>query len=274
MLPCPGPHSCRMCRLPVRIEQAFVSVNILLPTLPAVSLERTMAKRVRKCLVPECERNALEGSTVCRDHEGTALSGESRRELADLKKQITVMADAESADERRKAARRFRERVERGQYALLFTNHLSELLCRASGQLVMKEEIGALRLAIRRLLLEEEDPFKMATGMSRVAHAMARVMTMAKIEIQQDGGERELSDALNRMLAIYGPSDDIPAVSIEDVLGKKPLEGEALQEEMERMAWEMTPWDQAAKMEEMGREYEEYYRGRRKGAKMARGDTP
>jgi hypothetical protein len=113
------------------------------------------------------------GQTVCKDHEQTALGKESSRQVAKLEREVRTLLRARDGEERQEAARRFRQRIERGEFAVLFAGKFGELLRELGSKEGMVDEIGALRMAAIRLMLEEEDPAKMATALSKVVHATA-----------------------------------------------------------------------------------------------------
>ncbi len=64
---------------------------------------------------------------------------------------------------------RFRERLLTGSYNAVIGQGLPRTLRAASRDTGLETEIGALRLALVRLLMEEDDPSRLAAGISRVA---------------------------------------------------------------------------------------------------------
>jgi hypothetical protein len=67
------------------------------------------------------------------------------------------------------ATERFRERLARGEYRALFEPPLGDVLTQAAAERPLVNEIGALRVALARLLAEEEDASKLAAGVARIA---------------------------------------------------------------------------------------------------------
>jgi hypothetical protein len=63
----------------------------------------------------------------------------------------------------------FAERLSAGDYHSLLTPGLRDALRQASADAGLEAEIGALRVALLRLLQEERDPSRMAAGIARVA---------------------------------------------------------------------------------------------------------
>ena len=96
------------------------------------------------------------------------------------------------------AVREFRARLARGEYRALFEPPLGEVLTQAAAEQGLADEIGALRVAMARLLAEEEDASKMAVGVARLAGvAIQAVKARQAIE---EGTSGELTAALSRML--------------------------------------------------------------------------
>ena len=127
----------------------------------------------RRCVVEGCWRRARSGQPVCKDHEGTGLGQELRREVSKLEREMRSLLHATTPQEREGAARRFRQKVERGEFAALFAGRMQALLA-GEEQPVFRDELAALRVAMMRLLLEENDPMKLATALSRVTNATVR----------------------------------------------------------------------------------------------------
>lgn len=140
-----------------------------------------MARRWRHCLVEGCERRAMTGRMVCKDHEGTAIDVETSRGIVKLEREVRALMMAESNEERLTAAIRFRQRVQRGDFAALFAGKFRELIQQAGLEEGLTNEIGALRLAVVRLIMEEEDPTKMATALSKVTNATVNAMKAQEV---------------------------------------------------------------------------------------------
>jgi hypothetical protein len=68
----------------------------------------------------------------------------------------------------------FRARVESGDYDALLGRKLRSSLRQAAQEPTVEPEIGALRLAMVRLLREEQDPTRLANGISRLASVSVR----------------------------------------------------------------------------------------------------
>lgn len=67
-------------------------------------------------------------------------------------------------------AAEFRARVEEGDYRSLLGAALSSVIRQAAAEPGLDEEIGMLRVVLARLLVEEDDPAKLAAGAARIAH--------------------------------------------------------------------------------------------------------
>lgn len=110
-----------------------------------------------RCQASGCGRFVRAGSSFCDNHN--PISG--------------VAADVEVAlAERPELRSRFRERLKQGEYAALFDDHLSKVMGQAATAVAERglvDEIGALRLVLARLLMEEDDLSKLAANVTRVA---------------------------------------------------------------------------------------------------------
>jgi len=116
----------------------------------------------------------------------------------------------------------FAERLSAGDYASLITPGLRDALRQAAADAGLEAEIGALRVALLRLLQEERDPSRMATGIARVAGVALQafrqqqagraaatelqllvVERLLTIEAEQDAGQ-----AQEAAFAVRGGGDD------------------------------------------------------------------
>ncbi len=149
-----------------------------------------MAKRGRMCVVPACERQVTPGALVCAEHRQTALGKELGREVALLSQQVTTLERAEQEGEKREAARVFRQQVLRGEYAALFSWKFHEMLQSAGEEESLKGEIGMLRVAMVRVMTEEENPSRMAHALAKLSFALGRALKQES-ELK---GQRELSE--------------------------------------------------------------------------------
>jgi hypothetical protein len=105
-----------------------------------------------------------------------------------LAQRMTELSTREGR-EGRQAARTFRRQVERGDYAAVFSASLTALLEQAAEAGDLRSTIGALRIAERRLLLEEESPSRMAHGLARIAQALGRALEQqAAFEGRRESG--------------------------------------------------------------------------------------
>jgi hypothetical protein len=121
------------------------------------------------------------------------------RQVAKLEREVHALAVAKTEVERIEAARRFQRRVERGDFGALLTGRFRELVQQA-GQEGLMNAAGALQLAIVRLLVEEPDPAKMATALSKVANATAHVAkTQDGLARKLEEEERLIADTTKRL---------------------------------------------------------------------------
>lgn len=99
------------------------------------------------------------------------------------------------------AADIFRERLERGQYRGLFDLNVQQVIDQAAAQVTehgLIDELGALRMVLARILLEEQDLSRMVTNVTRVASVAVRAAQAQRVISGQaaDG----LTDALTTIL--------------------------------------------------------------------------
>ena len=112
-----------------------------------------------------------------------------------------AMGSEEGEERRAMALRAFRERLARGEYRGLFEPPLGEVLSQAAAEQGLADEVGAVRVALARLLTEEEDASKLAVGVARlVGVAIQAVKTRRAIGEGTEGTSDELTAALSRML--------------------------------------------------------------------------
>ncbi len=64
----------------------------------------------------------------------------------------------------------FRARIEEGDYRRLLGASLSNVIQQAAAPPGLDDEIGMLRVVMARLLVEEDDPAKLAAGAAPIAH--------------------------------------------------------------------------------------------------------
>ena len=135
----------------------------------------------RRCATPGCGRFVRRGATWCRVHE----DGEAGT-LA------TVLAESEQAAE-------FRRRLDEGDYRRLFDAKLKEVIGQAAAERGLADEIGALRVVLARLLLEEEDLSRLVSGVARLASVTVQA-TRAQRAIVGDQADG-LTEAIAQILA-------------------------------------------------------------------------
>jgi len=152
----------------------------------------------RRCAVAGCGRFVGKGKVVCPDHgrggEGRAVSGAIGR----LARGIEDAAAAGAGLGEGRA--RFARAVARGEFGELFGGRLREVLAGAAAERGLTEELGALRVALVRLLSEEEDAGKLALGVARLAHATARLRREERA-LAEAGGVAEWDAVVAQVLA-------------------------------------------------------------------------
>ncbi len=122
--------------------------------------------------------------------------------MAALSASVAALEKAEQGIEKREAARAFRQEVMRGEYAALFSSKFDEMLADSGKEHDLTEEIGMLRIAMRRVLTEEEEPAKMAHGLAKLSGALGRAIHLQEARERTQGDEEEtrLADQLNQIL--------------------------------------------------------------------------
>lgn len=105
-----------------------------------------------------------EGATTETDHDGDADGDGDGRDV-----ERAAIAEARAA-----ARERLRRAVAGGDYEGLLDPALRRLFDTAAGVPGFTHEIGALRLAMARLLVEEDDPTRLATNLTKVTASIIR----------------------------------------------------------------------------------------------------
>jgi hypothetical protein len=95
-------------------------------------------------------------------------------------------------------AAEFRARIEEGDYRRLLGAALHTVIQQASAAPGLDDEIGMLRVVLARLLVEEDDPAKLASGASRIAHVAVQA-ARARHALRGDQAEN-LTDAIAAIL--------------------------------------------------------------------------
>ncbi len=139
---------------------------------------------------------------VCVDHRWTALGSETEREVRLLTQRLTAMERLETAEARKETARAFRQQVLRGEYAAVFSSKFEEMLAETGQEHDLTGEIGMLRIAMRRVLTEEEQPARMAHGLAKLSGALGRAIFLQeqRERTQGEDSEERLADVLNQIL--------------------------------------------------------------------------
>jgi hypothetical protein len=91
----------------------------------------------------------------------------------------------------------FRERVARGDYDQLYDPSL-RMLMKNGAIKGIEEELGAIRYALAKLLSEEQDASKLATGVARLASAAERLIRVVKPNAEESGDA--VITAINQIL--------------------------------------------------------------------------
>jgi hypothetical protein len=140
---------------------------------------------VNRCVARGCGRWTRAGEEFCTRH-GTSgvFTGHEGQEPG--------------ANPVRNGLAAFRARLEAGDYDAVLGPGLRGTLRGAAADAGLEAEIGALRLALARLLREEGDPSRLAAGVARVAGVAVQA---ARLRQGTDGDRQELRESLLRGLA-------------------------------------------------------------------------
>lgn len=141
----------------------------------------------KRCADPTCSRFVRASEDYCRRHR--------------LDADAVVSADRHTTAPDEELADVFRERLERGQYRGLFDLNVQQVIDQAAAQVTehgLIDELGALRMVLARILLEEQDLSRMVTNVTRVASVAVRAAQAQRVISGQaaDG----LTDALTTIL--------------------------------------------------------------------------
>jgi hypothetical protein len=135
---------------------------------------------VNRCAARGCGRWTRAGETFCRRHRGD--DDERDRESP---------AEAEGSGDDS-----FRARLTAGDYNALLGPGLRDMLRGAAADMSLQDEIGALRIAIARLLREEGDAQRLAAGLARVTDVSVRAARLrGASDAEREGLPAALLDA-------------------------------------------------------------------------------
>jgi hypothetical protein len=143
---------------------------------------------------------------VCADHQWATLDAEAEQEVAQVTRRVEAMSRVAGAVQRRAAAASYREQLDRGAYAAVQPAELLAMLDDAGGHADLTREIGMLRIAMLRVLREEEQPARMAHGLAKLSGALGRAITLQEAREQTAGPRTEshLVKRLNDMMVDIG----------------------------------------------------------------------
>lgn len=139
----------------------------------------------------------------CNYHKCTLFVGASQQYCKHHRSAPVAVPDASgtSAAPDEALISRFQERLEQGEYRGLFDLNVKQVIDQAAAQVSehgLIDELGALRMVLARILLEEKDLSRVVTNVTRVASVAVRAAQAQRVISGQaaDG----LTDALTRIL--------------------------------------------------------------------------
>ena len=118
--------------------------------------------------------------------------------MATRRRDALVENEARAGEEPAEPGADFRARIEEGDYRQLLGAALSSVIQQAAAPPGLDDEIGMLRVVLARLLVEEDDPAKLAAGAARIAHVAVQA-ARARHVLQGDQAEN-LTDAITQIL--------------------------------------------------------------------------
>lgn len=111
----------------------------------------------QRCAVAGCPNWARRGETHCVSHRDERSPRYAER--------VAV----EQGERDRAAVAEFRGRIVEGEYERLYDSRIAAIIEEAASRGGVREELGALRYVLARLLAEEDDPMKLAAVVPKVA---------------------------------------------------------------------------------------------------------
>jgi len=141
-----------------------------------------------RCAADGCGRFTARDTAFCRPHRDmTAETGERAPPVG---------------EDGAASGAHFRERLAGGDYRALLGPGVWSAIAEAGATSDLRGEIGLLRVVLARLLLEEDDPGRLAQGTARVAGALVQA-ARAQHALSGDSADG-LTDAVTRILAELG----------------------------------------------------------------------
>jgi hypothetical protein len=135
------------------------------------------------------------------DLGGSGLSLHAHNEMGVTMRrgvQFLPEADDSKGDPREELRERFREAVMSGRYDALLDSSMRAILREGAAIRGVDEELGAIRFALAKLLAEESDASKLASGVARLTSASVQAMKMG--QSISDETDESLADLLNEIL--------------------------------------------------------------------------
>ena len=98
----------------------------------------------------------------------------------------------------------FRRRLEAASYHELRGEPLEAALAQAAAERTLVDEVGALRITLTRLLLEEDDVGRLATSVARVAAVAVRAAQVRSATAAEREGTEDLQAQVLQSLVEQG----------------------------------------------------------------------
>ena len=150
-------------------------------------------------MVAGCEKKAMIGAVVCQEHRDTALGEQTDREILKMTQRLEAMAHYEAGEEQREAAQEFRRGVLRGDYATLFSTEMVQALTEEGKGYDLQPEIGMMRVAMLRLMLDEKDPSRLAHALAKLGGALGKAMERQGVWAKEAQNRRDVRKYLESL---------------------------------------------------------------------------
>lgn len=147
----------------------------------------------RRCAREGCRAWALRGGETCRAHTARS-AGEGGRAARD--------AEGDDASRREERVSAFQQRLESANFRNLLPEKLTQIIAEAGREGSLTDEIGSLRVVLKRLMDEERDSQRLSESIPRVVNATVRALKAQRAISGETAGD--LTEALTRVLLEIG----------------------------------------------------------------------
>jgi len=128
------------------------------------------------CQDPRCNRFVRAGDEFCARHRAEGDISIVETSMSSLETSGPVAAPGASPG--------FQERLEARSYRALYDDPIANVMHQAAAMVAeqgLLDEIGALRIVLARLVMEEQDLSRLATNVTRVAHVAVQAARAQRV---------------------------------------------------------------------------------------------